>query len=267
MKRKIYRKVVQIQNTLESYRRFDYDYIPQGTGWTMPDGTYPYRQRGFTRFVTGFWRTMMQLVSPLAIRIAYGAKVTGKKNLRALKKTGAISVTNHFNFLDTLFVREAVGYYRSFHTMGPFNNRKGFVGHLVRHGGMLPFSADRAAMKNATREIERLLRKGKIVNFYPEQALWFNYRKPRPMKDGAFHYAVKFGVPVLPIFCTFQKRKNGNVKKLRINILPVVFADETLPKGARVRRMKEQAEAAWKNCYEAAYGVPLAYLPSEKKQP
>ena len=260
MNNKKYRKIQAIQNTLERHRRFDYDYIPFGNNWTMPDANYQYRQRGLSRLETGFWRTVTAVLAPLALKICYRAKVIGKSNLKALGKQGAVCVCNHFNYVDTLFIRHAVGYYRSYHTMGPFNNKTGWGGHIIRHGGMLPFSTNMTAMKGFMRETERLLKAGKIVNFYSEQALWLNYQKPRPMKDGAFYYAVKYGVPVLPLFCTFQKSKRGRIRKLRVHILPAIYSDETLPKTERLADVKARAETAWKDCYENAYGTQLKYL-------
>lgn len=258
-------KIERIQQVLESYRRFDMDYIPYIGSWWAPGSDYPYRQRGWDRFWTGFWRTLMFLFGWILIGVCFGARVTGRKNLKAIKKSGAVSICNHINYLDTLFIRQAVGHYRSYHTMGPQNNKRGFGGWVVRHGGMLPFSTDLSATRNLNKEIGRLLEEGKIVNFYAEQALWTNYQKPRPMKDGAFHYALKHNVPVLPIFCTFRKTRRGHMRKLRIHILPAVYADESLPRKERLLAMKAQAQAEWQACYEEAYGIPLEYLPDRRK--
>jgi 1-acyl-sn-glycerol-3-phosphate acyltransferase len=98
--------------------------------------------------------------------------------------------------------------------------------------------------------------------------MWINYQKPRPMKEGAFSFATKYSVPVVPIFCTFQKDRHGHMKKLRINILPPIYPDETLKKNERTAAMLEAAQAEWQACYEKAYGIPLTYLdrkPNEKK--
>ena len=149
--------------------------------------------------------------------------------------------------------------------MAPWNNKTGVGGWFMRHAGMWAFSANLAATKNLMREMERRLKQGKFVNFYAEQAMWVNYPKPRPMKDGAFYYAVKMDVPVLPVFCTFRKNGRGHMKKLRIHILPAVYADKSLPRAARIAKMKAEAEAAWKACYEEAYGKPLEYLPDRRK--
>ena len=258
-KRTKYEITTGIQTALEKSGHFNVAYMPQDDDYIMPTERYPFRPRGWGKIATAFWRTAMQLVGPVAIRSGFGAKVVGRKNLRALKKQGAICVCNHFNYLDTLFVREAAGYYRTYHTMGPWNNKKGLGGHIIRQGGMLPFSADRLAMRKLLSTMGELLKEGKIVNFYAEQAMWKNYQKPRPMKEGAFHYAVKFSVPVLPIFCTFQKGKRGNIHKLRINILPAVYPDESLPRAERIEALRAAAQTAWRECYEQAYGIPLVY--------
>lgn len=256
-------KRVKIQQTLEGYRRFDYDYIPFGNNWCSPDADYDYR--GKRRCIgTFFLRFLMATIGAAAIKLVYGARVTGRKNLKALKKQGAVCVCNHFSYLDTLFVRQALGHFRSYHTMAPWNNKTGLGGWFIRRGGMLPFSTNLTATRNLNRELERLFRSGKLVNFYAEQAMWQNYPKPRPMKDGAFYYAEKFGVPVLPVFCTFRLSGRGHIRRLRINILPPVYGDPALTRKERTAQMKRDAEAAWKDCYERENG-PLEYLADRRK--
>lgn len=259
---KLYKRE-KIQETLERYGRFDYDYIPTGNNWTSPDGSFNYRKKFPETIINGFWRVFLQTVAPVLLKVCYGAKVIGKENLKEIKGKGAFCVCNHINYLDTLFVRQAVGYFRSFHTMTEQNNKKGFGGHVIRHGGMLPFSSNFTATKNLINEMDRLLKEGKIINFYAERAMWVNYQKPRPMKEGVFTYAVKFDVPVVPIFCTFKKNAKGHIKKLRINVLPPVYPDPTLPRKERATKMKEQSEQAWKDCFEQSYDMPLTYLEKE----
>ena len=45
-----------------------------------------------------------------------------------------------------------------------------------------------------------LLKRGETILIYPEQGMWWNYRKPRPMQEGAFNLAVRNNTPVVPIF-------------------------------------------------------------------
>lgn len=260
-KKRSKRQIIEgVQNVLERYGKFDRETICYGNKWQMPDKSYKYRQHWYGRIETVFWRSVLWVLGSVVIKIAFGARVTGKKNLKELKGKGAITLCNHFHYLDTIFIRQAIGHFNSFHTMAPWNNKCGAGGHIIRHGGAWPFSSDITAMRNLSAEMERQLQRGKRVNFYPEHSMWWNYQKPRPMKEGAFHYAVKFNVPVLPVFCTFKKSKRGGVKKLQINVLPAVYPDETLSKKDRAKKMKEVAEREWQNCYEAFYGKPLEYL-------
>ncbi len=250
-----------IHDVLEAHRRFDFDYIPFGDNWSVPDENYDYRGGKLHKIGAAAIRTILAAAGPLLLRIAYGARVEGKENLKPLKGRGAICVTNHFSFLDTLFVRAAVGHYRSYHTVAPGNNKRGIVGAVLRAGGVLPFSPNLAALRNLNAEMQRLLEAGKIINFYAEQAMWINYSKPRPMKDGAFHYAVRYGVPVLPLFCTFDLSRRGHIRKLRIHILPAVYPEEG-PRRQVMERMRLAAERAWQDCYERVYSRPLVYLPA-----
>ena len=143
-----------IQATLEGYRRFDYDYIPFGT-YTVPDAGFKYRQGLFGRLCSGFIRGFLWLVAPVLLKVAYGCRVVGKEHLKALKGKGAMCVTNHISYLDTLFARAALGQFRAFYTMAPWNNKKGLGGWIMRHGGMWPFSPNLTATKHLMQEMER----------------------------------------------------------------------------------------------------------------
>lgn len=253
-KRKRYEVIEGIQCALEKRGSLNLDYgIPIG-GWDMPDKDFSYRNRGINKVVYGIEMSILTVLAPIVIKVYYGAKVTGRDNMKELKGKGAICVCNHFSFLDTLFVRQAMGYFRSYHTSAPYNNKNGVGGYIIKRAAMLPFSSDYAAMRNLSTEMERLLKKGKIINFYAEEAMWHSYQKPRPMRIGAFHYAVKYSVPVVPIFCTFERTKKGRIKRLRINILKPVYGNEALPLKQRSAEMKNLAEKEWAECYSKNYG-------------
>lgn len=258
-KRKRLERREKIQLALERNGRFDYDYIPFGKNWSAPNEDYRYVPNAFGRFMSTVVRTLTFLLGPLVLKIVYGVKVVGREKIKCLRGKGAICLMNHFSFLDTLFSRHAVGYYRSYYTVAPQNNKKGLSGMILRCGGVLPFSPNFTAMRNLDRRMKQLLDEGKWINFYPEKAMWVNYQKPRPMKDGAFHYAVKYGVPVVPVFATFRKDRRGRLRKLRIHICDPVYPDEALPKKDRGNAMRAAAEAAWREVYEQAYGLPLVY--------
>ncbi len=254
-KRKDCEKIIAIQKLLEKHEKFNCDYGRIVGQWSMPDESYKYRQNWFHKTISILLNSFLAIVAPVYVKLKYGAKVVGKEHLKELNGKGAICICNHIDWLDTLFVRQAIGYLRSYHTVAPYNNKKGLGGAVMRHGNVLPFSANLKAMKNLSDEMQRLLDKGKIINFFPEQALWNAYREPRPMKNGAFHYAVKYRVPILPVFCTFERTEKCKIKKLKIHILKPIYADDTLCGRAKVSDFKTKAEIAWKNCYLREYEI------------
>ncbi len=52
--------------------------------------------------------------------------------------------------------------------------------------------------------VDTILQRGDFILIYPEQSLWWNYRKPKPLKDGAYKMATRNNVPIIPIFITMQ---------------------------------------------------------------
>lgn len=237
-----------IHELLAARGKYNADYGRVVGKWRMPDGSFSYRQNAVQSVGTAFVRGLLGLLGPILLKLAFGARVEGRKNLRAIRGRGAISLCNHFHPLDTLFVRQAAGYFRTYHTVAPINNKTGLAGAVMRRGGLLPFSSNREAMRHMNAEIARLLGRGKIVNFYPEQSLWSHYSLPRPMKRGAFFYAVKNNVPVLPLFCTFRETPRGHIRRLRIHVLPAIYPDASLPPRAREEELLARAEEEWRTC-------------------
>ncbi len=174
--------------------------------------------------------SVVKAVGPVITWIGMGAKVVGRENLRAVKG-GAISVCNHVHNLDTLLMKNSLGPFRTFHTGNYYLLKRGWLGRLFKSGGFLPVGTTLGDMKKLQNTVERLVRAGKIVNFYPEHALWPRYEKLRPFKPGAFRYAVKFNVPVLPVFIEFKMTKIRRFfrlkKKMIVHILPPQYAKET----------------------------------------
>ncbi len=244
----------QLISSLEARGAFDEDYLPRGKRYTLPDGEYKYvRTNIFYRLSCIFCRTVTFLFGPVVCFIRYGLRVRGRKNLKGIK--GAISVCNHVSVLDTLFVKQAIGHYRSYHTGAPHNNKKGLGGFIMRRAGFLSLGGSFSAQKNLLRTMRILVSKGAIINFYPEEALWQYYEKPRPLKNGAFNYAVKLNVPVVPLFITFE----GRNKRAVINVLSPIYPTEGLSDRQNVEKMREKCFLQWKLLYEKVYHKQLVY--------
>ena len=110
----------------------------------------------------------------------------------------------------------------------------------------------------------QLLKEGHFVLVYPEQSMWWNYRKPKPLKEGAFQFAAKNNVPVLPCFITMQDTDiigdNGfYVQEYMIHILKPIYPDSNLSYRENMKNMLNANYTMWKEVYENVYGIPLVY--------
>ena len=195
--------------------------------------------------------------------------IVGIENYRAVKG-GAILTCNHFNPFDNYAVNRAIrddlGKRRLYKVIreGNFTNFPGFVGFLFRHCNTLPLSSNTDTMKKFLSAMHILLVRGEKILIYPEQAMWWNYRKPRPLKDGAFNFAVSNNVPVIPVFITMEDSdvldaEGFYVQEYTIHFLPAIYPDKNLNKKQNIQMMKEKNYNGWKEVYEKFYNIPLDY--------
>ena len=196
--------------------------------------------------------------------------VYGEEHLPVLKN-GAMITCNHFSPFDNYIVFHCIRKYLPHKYLykvireGNYTNFPGLYGYLFRHCNTLPLSSNRRTMINFMTAVQTLLKRGESILIYPEQGMWWNYKKPRPFKPGAFKMAVRAGVPVLPTFITMQDdetRLDGNgypVQRHTLHILPPVYPDTSLSEKEAAEKMKDEAFALCKAKYEEVYGVPLTY--------
>lgn len=190
-------------------------------------------------------------------KICFRTRIVGKKNLKIIKN--AVITCNHINKYDGLVIHHAMGRRKLKIMTADFNNHKGFLGKMMRASGILPFSMKRECVKKFNEAISHYLSHNTNVLFFPEGSEWWCYEKPRPLMDGAFHYAVTNKKPILPCFITFTK--NGKVfsngiqhRHFTVHILEPIFPAENLSKRENIKMMKEKNFAAWCQCYENWYG-------------
>lgn len=117
--------------------------------------------------------------------------------------------------------------------------------------------------------VDTILKKGDYILIYPEQSLWWNYKKPKPLKDGAFNLAVRNNVPVVPIFITMKESdKIGHdgfpIMEYYIHIEKPIFPDEELSHKENIKLMKKKNFEVWKKVYEEFYETPLEYTTINK---
>lgn len=249
MKQKV-NKYDKIHEELALQGKFDSYTTPIVTGkkgYKKIDENYRYQDKNIiNNFFASINRGLMNVIQPPFLYFAFGTKIKGRKNLKGIKN--AITISNHIHALDCMLVRQATPFKRNYFTVAPHNNLAGFGGMYIRSLGALPLPETTGAHKNFNKNIENILQNKKgYVHFYAEQALWFRYEKSRPYKDGAFHYAVKNNVPVIPIVFLFKElnkferlfRRN---KKIIVKVLKPVYPDNKLNNKENLEHIKTQAQ-------------------------
>ncbi|MGB4653860.1 MAG: lysophospholipid acyltransferase family protein [Bacteroidales bacterium] len=196
-------------------------------------------------------------------------KYIGIENTKTLGDTGAIVTSNHFNPLENtaIFrVIKKIGRRKKMYAISQVSNFKmtGIIGFLLRYANVIPISKDSTEYmcEKFPDHVQMVLKKGNFILMYPEQEMWRNYRKPRPLKLGAYFYAAKFNVQILPCFVEIRDERTlfgiWNTRYF-VHILPVITPNPELDIKTDAKRMLLIDYEQKKNAYERAYGRPLDY--------
>lgn len=196
-------------------------------------------------------------------------EIRGIENFKALTG-GAVITCNHFNALDSFAMHVAYtasGKKKKMYRVireGNYTSFPGFYGYLMRNFYTLPLSSNLKTLAKFTKATDELINEGNYVLFYPEGSMWYNYRKPKPLKPGAYRFAVKNGVPVLPCFITMRDSDilddDGYfVQEYTIHIAEPIYPRTELSYKENLEYMANKNYEVWKEIYEREYSMPLVY--------
>lgn len=147
----------------------------------------------------------------ILLKIVYDFKIEGKEKLEKIE-CGAISVSNHVLVLDCAMVGLALGKKKVYFTTREESFKIPLVRRLIKLLRAIPIPKSIENKKYFIKAVDELLQKNKIVHVYPEAALWPYCNKLRHFKKGAFDFAIRNNVPVIPIIIKFRKPKG--IRKL-----------------------------------------------------
>ncbi|WP_158024897.1 glycosyltransferase [Roseburia sp. 499] len=197
-------------------------------------------------------------------------EIKGIENFCNLE-SGAIITCNHFNAYDSFAMQiayESSGHKkRKFYRVireGNYTNFPGFYGMLMRNCNTFPLSSNFKTMEKFMKSMDIVLQKGNFVLIYPEQSMWWNYRKPKPLKKGAYTFAARNNVPVLPCFITMEDSdilgEDGfYVQEYTIHIGEPIYPDKNKSRAENVEEMRQKNADLWKKIYEENYKEELRY--------
>ena len=250
---------------LEKRRLFDVDGAPYVTkNSAKTDGTYKYRHPGnpFRYIANAFCGVVLKIIGYAAGALLFGVwRVKGKKKLKGLRSY--ITVSNHIGYLDIVLTRRATGRKKLYVVAAPHNRKMNLGGALLAAACVLPLPSGFRGAKPFADMLQYASDRGAAVHFYPEKSMWIGYKKPRPYKDGAFHYADRLGIPVVPMLYCYGKpkglRRLLHMPKMSIEIADPIYADASLPPRERRKDLADRAFGSAAGLYESFYGIPLEY--------
>lgn len=198
--------------------------------------------------------------------------IEGKENIELLNG-GTIITCNHFNPLDSFAIQYVYdeikkqkkhGKFFRIIKEGNYTSFPGFYGKLMRSCNTLPLSSNYKTMNEFLLAVKNLLSTGNYILIYPEQSLWWNYRKPKPLRKGAYTLAVKNNAAVLPVFITMQDSDIVDsdgffVQEYTIHICKPIFPNPEISRNENIEFMMNENYSAWKKVYEDTYKIPLRY--------
>lgn len=190
--------------------------------------------------------------------------------------SGAIVTCNHFNAFDSFAIQIAYEaseqkkrkFYRVIRE-GNYTNFPGFYGLLMRNCNTFPLSSNKNTMKKFLKAMDIVLQNGDFMLMYPEQSMWWNYRKPKPLKKGAYTFAVRNNVPVLPCFITMEDSDilgddGFYVQEYTIHVAEPIYPDARKSRAENIEAMRARNYEVWKQIYEETYGEKLVYTCQQK---
>ncbi len=180
-----------------------------------------------------------------------------------------IITSNHFNPLDNLCIKKVIkkAYRDEPAIVIQATNlaAEGVIGELFNYLNHIPVCKSANYIRGEFMEqMSKTLNAGHPVLIYPEEEMWFNYRKPRPNRRGAFYFAAEIDVPIVPCFVEIidtDKPDNDEFfeSKYIVHVLPTIYPDETKSVRQNSIEMCEQDYKEKCKAYEEAYGKKLKY--------
>lgn len=210
------------------------------------------------------------MLTTFAKTLAGSTEFKGLENLNNLPIGGAIVTANHFNQIDSLPIKLLAN--KMHHQLSIVIEDTnlmlpGFFRYLMNYVGTIPLVQSASYIGNEfPKHLSNALAKNNWVLIYPEQEMWWNYRKPRKLQRGAYYFAAKQNVPVISLFIEISdlpkiEKKDSNFYETKyiVHVLQPIFPDVSLNANENAHKMMEQDYQQKVAVYEKIYGKKLNY--------
>ena len=199
----------------------------------------------------------------------YDTEIDGLENLDGIDG-GAIITCNHFNVMDSTIIRKMMMDLKKEKKLAIVIEESnvflpGKFNLLTNNCNTIPLSESRIYMRDKFYPaMQKRLDNNEWILIYPEEEMWFNYKKPRPLKPGAYHFAIKYSVPIIPCFVEMRERDEydeSGFKKLKfvLHIMPIIRPESSMTLKEKKELMQKKDYECKVDAYEKAYGKKLDY--------
>jgi 1-acyl-sn-glycerol-3-phosphate acyltransferase len=258
---------------LELEGKFDIDVLDDPPTYQLMPNEIDYEQK---KLITKVKSKIANFISHIGIKGFIKKGMFSIKDIKGIENwnnltTGAILTCNHFGATDSFITQTVLKKSKKkklFRVVreGNYTNPP-VLKFFMRNCGVLPLSSNGQTMRKFMRAVDNILGRGDYILIYPEESMWPNYRKPKPLKDGGFRFAVKNNVPVLPIFITMEDgqfynkktKQNQPILEHTVHILTPIYPKEGLSLKENIEYMKTLNYDMWVKVYEEFYGKKLEY--------
>jgi 1-acyl-sn-glycerol-3-phosphate acyltransferase len=217
------------------------------------DRTFSFRLKRVIIYLTIF--TLVRLLSFLR----FGLKIEGRNILRKhrkLFKNGAMTVSNHVQRWDFMFVQLAVRYHMMYFPVWKEQLRSPDM-TAIRLAGGIPIPDNIQTMKHFNKAFDDIHAQKKWFHAFPESSRFDYFHSIRPFKKGVFTMAYRYNVPIIPLAISWRKphffsidnlfRSMAGKQKLPMITIrigePLLF-DPNLPRKEAVQKMRKDCHAA-----------------------
>lgn len=209
--------------------------------------------------------SLFNVITPLLTIHDEVAEENSIKNLPS-----AFVTFNHYNQLDVLPIKKlAMKHHKRLYFMVEDTNLKMHfpINLIIRNADSIPITNGLNYLgRSLPQHLKTIFDKQNWVLVYPEQELWFNYRKPRPLQRGAYYYAAKLNIPIISCFAEIRERSQSEwfhrdfyKTKIILHILPTIYPDPNLSVNENANRMCKIDYQQKVAAYEKVYHQKLNY--------
>ena len=178
----------------------------------MPDfdANYPYIDHSWRQ---KFWTFVYYARARYLIRwlhyLRYGFRGYGYENVKnnkELLKNGAMTICNHVYRWDVAAVLDPLGWRRIWFPIWRDQLAGPDARHMRAMGG-IPIPDNVSALRKFYAALDEVHAQKGWLHFFAEESRWDFYTPIRPFKKGAFVFAQRYDLPIIPMAVSYRERK------------------------------------------------------------